>query len=361
MVMQKLGVSSLFGPPLLWITFVSGRISLVQCASPHHHHHHHHHVDGRLAVFRPTKMFVFGDSYADTGNNPKASASSWKVPYGITFPGKPAGRYSDGRVLTDFPAAYFGPRSPIPYRWRKVGSKYVKYGMNFAFGGTGVFDTPTARPNMTVQIDPLQQLIAESVYTGQDLRSSLALVTNSGNDYSAYLARNGSIRDLPKFITRVVNQLALDIERIHGLGMKMIAIAGLQPLGCLPGTTASDSFRTCNATINSLVTFHNQLQSRAVAKPNNCTRSPPFVIVDLYTPFMSVLNDTGSTKFPEPLKPCCVGINSSYSCGSVDQNGQKKYDTCKDPKRMFFWDMLHPTREGWRAVFSKLGSNLKQS
>lgn len=47
------------------------------------------------------KLFVFGDSYVDTGNLGN-SANSWKKPYGFTFPGKPAGRFSDGRVLTDF-------------------------------------------------------------------------------------------------------------------------------------------------------------------------------------------------------------------------------------------------------------------
>ncbi|KAK8651251.1 hypothetical protein V6N13_140860 [Hibiscus sabdariffa] len=48
------------------------------------------------------RMFVFGDSYADTGNNRIDLAAAWKFPYGITFPGKPAGRFSDGRVSTDF-------------------------------------------------------------------------------------------------------------------------------------------------------------------------------------------------------------------------------------------------------------------
>lgn len=47
-------------------------------------------------------LFVFGDSYADTGNIRKSLSSSWKQPYGLTFPGKPAGRFSDGRVLTDY-------------------------------------------------------------------------------------------------------------------------------------------------------------------------------------------------------------------------------------------------------------------
>ncbi|KAK4271605.1 hypothetical protein QN277_020278 [Acacia crassicarpa] len=48
------------------------------------------------------KLFVFGDSYADTGNIRRGLSKVWKEPYGTTFPGKPAGRFSDGRVLTDY-------------------------------------------------------------------------------------------------------------------------------------------------------------------------------------------------------------------------------------------------------------------
>ena len=59
-------------------------------------------VEARLHHYHPTKLFVFGDSYADTGNTRKDLPGSWKEPYGITFPGKPAGRFSDGRVFTDF-------------------------------------------------------------------------------------------------------------------------------------------------------------------------------------------------------------------------------------------------------------------
>lgn len=59
-----------------------------------------HHDNGSV------KLFVFGDSYADTGNWEKFAAS-WKEPYGFTFPGKPAGRFSDGRVLTDYIGRHF--------------------------------------------------------------------------------------------------------------------------------------------------------------------------------------------------------------------------------------------------------------
>ena len=56
--------------------------------------------------FGKNKLFVFGDSYADTGNSRRSTAVSWKPPYGTTFPGKPAGRFSDGRVLTDYLGTY---------------------------------------------------------------------------------------------------------------------------------------------------------------------------------------------------------------------------------------------------------------
>jgi len=75
---------------------------VLQAEAGHHHQHLHHHHHRHRHHHGPTKLFVFGDSYADTGNIQKAVSNSWKDPYGITFPGKPAGRFSDGRVLTDY-------------------------------------------------------------------------------------------------------------------------------------------------------------------------------------------------------------------------------------------------------------------
>ncbi|KAL0309555.1 UNVERIFIED_CONTAM: GDSL esterase/lipase [Sesamum radiatum] len=80
---------------------------IVVQASPLHHHHHHHHRREEHEVYdhgfsrRPTKLFVFGDSYADTGNIRKSLGNSWKEPYGSTFR-KARGRFSDGRILTDY-------------------------------------------------------------------------------------------------------------------------------------------------------------------------------------------------------------------------------------------------------------------
>ncbi|XP_057466933.1 GDSL esterase/lipase At5g03610-like [Actinidia eriantha] len=312
--------------------------------------------------FRPTKLFVFGDSYADTGNNRKTQANSWKVPYGITFPGKPAGRFSDGRVLTDYLAKHLGLKSPIPYRWRKYGANKVWYGMNFAYGGTGVFNTLVLDPNMTTQIDFFQNLIKDSVYKRRDLKSSLALVTLSGNDYSAFLANGGTAQDLILFITRVVNQLTVNLKRIHCLGVSKVAVTALQPLGCLPRSTIVNAFQQCNATENTAVDFHNSLLQQAVAKLNNESRGSPFVTLDLYSSFNKVLKSKGefpgSVTFDTPLKPCCMGLSSDYYCGSINENGKKMYAVCDNPGGAFFWDMVHPSQAGWRAVYLALKSTL---
>ncbi|KAL3839072.1 hypothetical protein ACJIZ3_023663 [Penstemon smallii] len=249
---------------------------------------------------KPTKIFVFGDSYADTGN--VRIASSWKQPYGITFPGKPYGRFSDGRVYTDYFAKFLGVRSPIPYRaWMKYlgGKKVYVSGINFAYGGSGVFDTYNNMivPNMTTQIDFFERLVKEShVITKTDLQSSVVHVSLAGNDYAMY------------------------------------------------GVYTNGTFQ-------------------------NTTDHSKIFIVDLYRSFTNVINHKGAhdndqagddLKFETPLTPCCKGIRNELECGDVDANGTKMYTVCSDPKSSFFWDMVHPTNAGWRAVYANLKPSLQQ-
>lgn len=75
----------------------------------------------------------------------------------------------------------------------KYAGNRVRYGMNFAYGGTGVFDTLVPEPNMTTQIDFFEKLLLnDSVFNKGDLPSSLFLVTLAGNDYGSYTASGGT-------------------------------------------------------------------------------------------------------------------------------------------------------------------------
>ncbi|KAL7228453.1 hypothetical protein ACSBR2_007212 [Camellia fascicularis] len=96
-------------------------------------------VEAIKGSYKPTasnvKLFVFGDSYADTGNIRQLFSNSWKKPYGMTYPGKPSGWFSDGHILTDYIAQFFGITSAVPYEERKSEMKLIQDGMNFAFEG----------------------------------------------------------------------------------------------------------------------------------------------------------------------------------------------------------------------------------
>lgn len=77
-----------------------------------------------------------------------------------------------------------GIESPIPFELRKSeNGSSVENGMNFAYGGTGVFNTTVNEPNMTVQINYFEQQLEQNVFTKDDLNSSIALVSLAGNDY----------------------------------------------------------------------------------------------------------------------------------------------------------------------------------
>lgn len=319
-----------------------------------------HHQPGGYQRLNAQKLFVFGDSYADTGNLRKLLAKSWKEPYGITFPGKPTGRFSDGRVLTDYLASLVGLKSPIPYRWRKIGLKALRNGINFAYGGTGVFNTLVPLPNITSQIDLFEQVIEQGVYSLQDIQRSIAVVSIAGNDYITYLANNGSINGIEDFITTLINQLSLDLKRINDLGVRKIAVTGIEPLGCLPSIAATSSYQKCNDTANEASVFHNLLLEEAVANLNK-VNTTTIVILDLYQAFMSILQNSSSQgrwKFESPLKPCCNPISSAHDCGSVDENGKKMYTVCEDPESAFFWDSVHPSQMGWNAISSSLKATL---
>ncbi|KAK4385505.1 GDSL esterase/lipase [Sesamum angolense] len=251
-------------------------------------------------------LFVFGDSYADTGNLPTSISRSWKSPYGITFPRKPSGRFSDGRVLTDYIASFLGIRSPFPYRQLKsLNASTIRYGINFAHGGTGVFPTlQVDQPNMTTQIDFFQQLVEKNVYTSQELSSSIALVSLAGNDYSTYLARNGSFQ------------------------------------------------RTISHSPHILLKQH-------IWALNYETAAPVFKYLDLYNAFISALkiDQNSPGNLTDKLKPCCGGVEGE-DCGLVDNNGVKKYVVCKNPSHSFYWDSIHPSDKGWRAVYLALKRSL---
>ncbi|MCO5611570.1 hypothetical protein L7F22_065823 [Adiantum nelumboides] len=257
----------------------------------------HYDVEGA----RPPALYVFGDSYADTGNHDKQNPQvwqPWKIPYGSTWPGNPSGRYSDGFVLTDFIAKFLNLPSPSPYSHI---NEMPATGVNFAYGGSGVFFTYGPEyTNISAQIDQFEQMAKGKPV---DYENSLVLFVYGGNDYSIHIQKHG-VRGIPVLITRVVRQLSSLLARLHKLGFRRFAVTNLEPAGCLP--------------------------------------------------FIRMPRSFGAGL----LESCCVGMMKGAGCGSVDKSGKPLYKICGDSSKTFFWDGVHPTQAGWEAVSHNYNSLL---
>lgn len=86
-------------------------------------------------------IIVFGDSSVDSGNNnyvPTVAKSNFQ-PYGCDFyDRRPTGRFSNGRIATDFISEAFGIRNIIPaYLDPHYNIVDFAKGVSFASAGTG--------------------------------------------------------------------------------------------------------------------------------------------------------------------------------------------------------------------------------
>ena len=64
----------------------------------------------------------------------------------------------------------------------------------------------------------------------------------------------------------------------------------------------------------------------------------------------------GTLKFKDPLRPCCEAVSTGYKCGNTE-HGKRMYVVCNNPNSTFFWDDVHPSQAGWRAVYLALKSS----
>ncbi|MED6205065.1 hypothetical protein PIB30_014536 [Stylosanthes scabra] len=314
------------------------------------------------------KLFVFGDSYVDTGNF--INSPAYKPPYGITFPGHPGGRFSDGRVLTDYIASYFNIDSPIPNAFRNESN--IQNGINFAHGGCGVYDTHIDGPNLTAQINSFEQLIQQKLFTKEDLQNSYVLVNAGANDYTTHV-QDHKFFDIPKFITTLVDQLKTDLKRFLSLGVGKVAVSLLQPIGCLPLITNIDFHLSCIGLLNKVSESHNKQLNDAIEhiKIEAPGANTSFVTLDLYTAFLSTLdlmmkkaardgNSSSENAIESPLKECCVA-NLGFECGDMNHHfGTRLYKVCGHPDVYFFWDAVHPSQAGWDVTFPLLKPALAQ-
>ncbi|TVU33690.1 hypothetical protein EJB05_25523 [Eragrostis curvula] len=109
-----------------------------------------------------TTMLVFGDSTVDPGNNNwlQTAAKANFLPYGMSFyGGKPTGRFSNGRLITDIIAEKLGIGKGIPgFHDPKLKREQLMTSVSFASAGSGYDDTTARRSNVLSFSNQLEDL-----------------------------------------------------------------------------------------------------------------------------------------------------------------------------------------------------------
>ena len=105
-------------------------------------------------------------------------------------------------IIESDAASHLNLSSPIPYRKIRSCVRNVNFGINFAYGGTGVLSPMSPKfLKVSAQVQQLQDLVNKGVVSSNLLNSSIATLVVS-TDYLVFLATNpnSSVRMLPLFV-----------------------------------------------------------------------------------------------------------------------------------------------------------------
>ncbi|XP_072970192.1 GDSL esterase/lipase At2g04570-like [Typha angustifolia] len=309
------------------------------------------------ATAKVPTIVVFGDSSVDSGNNDyilTAAKANFR-PYGCDFDnGEPTGRFSNGRLATDYLSKAFGLPSVVPaYLDPDYGIEQFASGVCFASASTGL-DNATA--DIFIVIPIWQQLEYYKEYrerlksyqgeakARETLSEALYIVSIGTNDFieNYYSPRSdrSSQFTVPEYEEFLLGIAEGFLRELHALGGRKIDVTSLPPMGCLPLTrlTNSKAVGFCNEEYNALARDFNVKLRRLVRRLNGELPGAKIVYGNVYDFFADVVQNPLSYEFRNSLTGCCgTGLfETSFLCNA-------KSFTCPDADEFVFWDSIHPT------------------
>ncbi|XP_059442192.1 GDSL esterase/lipase At4g26790-like [Corylus avellana] len=306
---------------------------------------------------RVPAIIVFGDSSVDAGNNnqiPTILKSNFE-PYGRDFiGGQPTGRFSNGRIATDFISEAFGIKPTIPaYLDPTYGVKDFATGVCFASAGTG-YDNATSNVLSVVPLWGELEYYKEYQkdlrgYLGEEkanevLSEALYLISIGTNDFleNYYLlperSLQFSIEEYQRFLAGIAGNF---ITELYNLGARKISLVGLPPMGCLPLARTTNILigSECIEEYNNVAKDFNEKLKGLTTNLNKELTGIRLVFSNVYDFLFEMIQNPQLFGFEETATACCgTGlIEVSYLCEALS------LFTCSDASKYVFWDSIHPT------------------
>ncbi|KAK7302880.1 hypothetical protein RJT34_13777 [Clitoria ternatea] len=316
-------------------------------------------------------FYVFGDSTVDAGNNNYIGTpfKSNFPPYGRDFSNQvPTGRFTNGKLATDYIASYVGLKKLLPpYLDPNLNIEELMTGVTFASAGSG-FDPLTPTISNVIPIAKQMEYFRECKKRVGDavgkermenhVKKAGYFISAGTNDfvlnYFTLPIRRGNytISAYHHFLIQHVKQFILDLL---GEGARKIAVSGIPPMGCLPLMITLNSpnvflQRGCIDKYSSPARDFNLLLQHELQKMqlqlNVSTPDAKLYYVDIYGPIADMIQAHTKYGFDEVNNGCC---GSGYIEASVMCN--RFSIVCSDPSKYVFWDSIHPTEKAYHNLF----------
>ncbi|KAJ0986766.1 hypothetical protein J5N97_005122 [Dioscorea zingiberensis] len=311
-------------------------------------------------------IVVFGDSTVDTGNNnaiPTLLKSNF-MPYGRDFLGgtHPTGRFSNGRLASDFYAEAFGLGPIVPaYLDPAYTIKDFATAVCFASAGTGL-DNATSGVLSVIPLWKEVEYFKEYQgrlrrYLGVEkakwtVNEALYVISIGTNDfvenYYSYTTTRYKEFTIEEYNDFLISLTASFIKEIYSLGARKIAFTGLCPMGCVPLERTMNLFYGggCLEERNWVARDFNSKFQGLIGVLSASLPGLRLVYLPVYDFFLNLVNNPSLYGYEDVEHGCCATglFELGYLCS------QWNPFTCPDANKFVFWDAVHPTEKTSRIV-----------
>ncbi|MCO5571263.1 hypothetical protein L7F22_025000 [Adiantum nelumboides] len=312
-------------------------------------------------------VFVFGDSTVDVGNNNylETILKANFPPYGRDFDTqKPTGRFSDGRIATDFTISLLGFDSfPLPYLQARSTGENLTIGANFASGGSGFYDSTAQHFNvltMNQQLEFFKEYknklagLVGSTNATSIVNGALYVVSAGNSDFLQNYYINLRLRRqyTPiQFGQIVLNLQTKFIQNLYALGARRIGVVSVAPFGCVPlQLTVSRQASGCVESLNEVANSYNKALSSTIDRLGKSLSGLKIAYFDIYNGLLDIIKDPAANGFTEARKACCgTGrVETAVLCNRFSPG------TCTNASEYVFFDSVHPSQAANQILANNL-------
>ncbi|XP_019255145.1 PREDICTED: GDSL esterase/lipase At5g45960-like [Nicotiana attenuata] len=313
-------------------------------------------------------VLVFGDSTVDSGNNNYINTLSKCnfAPYGRDFVNhKPTGRFTNGRLITDYIVSYLGIKDFVPpYLDPSLSLEELMTGVSFASGSSG-FDPLTAQLSGVIPLEKQLEYFKEykkrlenaigKEKTKLIISKATFIISAGTNDFvvnyynTPYRRHTYKVSAYQQFLLQLLQQF---VQGLMNEGARTIAVAGVPPFGCLPLIITINSGsalqpRQCVESYSAVAREYNSLLQHLLKTMQ--IHNTKLFYLDTYNPLNDMIQDPTKYGLTEVAKGCCGSglVELSILCNP-------KSIVCNNPSQHMFWDSVHPTQFTYYTLFQAL-------